>query len=107
MQSIIDLGRKSEEMFMEAFSPTMLDKICSMFPSNLGCKLSRCDGGGEDKLVNMVKKISEFRSDAQNWQLIGEANPPAGDTVNQLQAEKAPSIVEERIGVGGSDSQDV
>ena len=28
---------------MEVFSPTMLDKVCSMFPSNLGCKLSRCD----------------------------------------------------------------
>ena len=41
LQSLIDLGRKSDEMYMEAFSPTMLDKICSMFPRNIGCKLSR------------------------------------------------------------------
>ena len=106
LQSIIDLGRKSDEMFLEAFSPTMLDKICSMFPSNLGCKLSRCDGSGENKLVNMMKKISEFRSDAQDWQLIREANPTAGATCNQLKAETTPSIAEERIGIGDSDSHD-
>ena len=49
----------------------------------------------------MVKKISEFRSDAQDWQLIREANPG-----NQLEAETTPSIDEERIGVGGSDGHD-
>ena len=89
LQSLIDLGRKSDEMYMEAFSPTMLDKICSMFPRNIGCKLSRCDGQGENKLVKMLQKISELRSDAQDWQLIRDANPTAGATGGDSGASRA------------------
>ena len=72
IRKIIDLGNKSNEMAMEAFSPTSIKLIQRMFPGYLQIKLVHCPGTGCAKIQAMLEKIAKFRTDAQDRQLIAE-----------------------------------
>ena len=78
LRSIIDLGKKSDGLGMEAFSPSTIRSILGMFSTSLLNKLIECPGQGCSKLEAILKKISEFRSKAQKVLLVKSEAAPAG-----------------------------
>ena len=74
IQSIIDLGNKSEELGREAFNPSAIACILNMFPNHLLNKLNRCAGTGCVKLEAILAQIKVFRSEAQENQLVREVH---------------------------------
>ena len=73
LKSILDLGRKSSDLGMEAFSKSSISTIFKLFPASVGNKLLKCPGRGEERLENILQKISEIRKQAQDWQLATES----------------------------------
>ena len=80
LKSILDLGRKSLDLGMEAFSKSSINNIFKLFPAAVGNKLMRCPGRGEERLENILQKISEIRKEAQDWQLATGSNTCGGGT---------------------------
>ena len=78
IQNILDLGMKSPDLGMEAFSTSTIHTILRLFPSHILTKLSNCPGIGSDKVSAMLKKISKLRADAQTRQLVMESATTQG-----------------------------
>ena len=70
LKEILDLGRNSTELGMEAFSPSAFTSYLKMFPPAVSKKLSKRPGTLDKKLESMIEKISELRSEEQEQQQI-------------------------------------
>ena len=74
LKGILDLGRKDSKLGSEVFNNgAFLQEICGMFPQKLGLKLGKVPGELDKKLEAMIAKISEWRKDAQNWQIVTDS----------------------------------
>ena len=72
LQSLLSLGLKNSECGEEIFPKKEWAMLLAMFPKSMATKLMYCPGSGSEKISNIIKKISEFRTTAQDWQFVEE-----------------------------------
>ena len=73
IRGILELGRSGDmNMNRAAFGPMSVNAILRLFPPYQMSKLSKCPGDGPERLEAISKKISAFRSEAQNLQNVTE-----------------------------------
>ena len=72
LQSLLSLGLKNSECGEEIFPKKEWAMLLAMFPKSIATKLMYCPGSGSEKISNIIKKISEFRTTAQDWQFVEE-----------------------------------
>ena len=90
LRSMIDLGKKDEAMKMEIFAESTIDGIVKLFPKSVFKLLNRCSGQCQDRLENILTKLSMLRADVQKNKLTADApllvaaavsqNPEGGDS---------------------------
>ena len=68
LKELIELGKKNSKYKNLTFSEDFAAQIRQIFPTNLGRKLRKCDGEGQELFENMLDKIEEFRDTAQEDQ---------------------------------------
>ena len=80
LKEILDLGRTSTKLGMEAFSPTAFEGYLKMFSSGVSKKLNKRPGEFDKKLESMIEKISELRSEEQEQDRIYGNSHSAGSS---------------------------
>ena len=74
VKDILELGKKSSPLEKLAFNLDNIDVIIRMFPIHQERRLMKCEGEGRSQIEAILKEISEFREEAQRFQLL-EENP--------------------------------
>ena len=81
VRDIIEHGKGEDENLMYlAFNSRTVGVIVNKFPNNQILKLIKQGGRGEQRLVNIMNKIAEFRAEAQELEKTKKLLNPASTT---------------------------
>ena len=81
VRDIIELGQGDDEDLMYlAFNSRTVGTIVNKFPNHQILKLNKQGGKGKQRLVNIMKKIEEFRTEAQDLEKTKSLFNPASSS---------------------------
>ena len=72
IRGIIDVGKRDDELAIEAFGRSKISTILNMFPLKLRSQLMKCPGQGESRMEAILACVKEFRKEAQEFQIVKE-----------------------------------